>query len=58
MREDFSRVGMRVRLITHLIGSHEVLRGGDGLIVVEGLDLTSHTREVLLAVVVSSPGLK
>ena len=54
----FLEISLSLFLGAHLIGSHEVLRGGDGLIVIEGLDLASHTREVLLAVVVSSPGLK
>ena len=39
-------------IITHIVGTLEELRGGNGLVIVEGLDRATHTREVLLAVVV------
>ena len=45
-------------LLTHIIRAHEILRGGDRLIIVEGLDLSTHSGEILLAIVVSRCGLR
>ena len=44
--------------IAYVICAHEVLRGCNRLIIVEGLDHTTHSSEILLTVVVRRPGLK